>query len=171
MLCVGCSGLDADPRSLDVYITYVRMHNGKVNTLLCLWETSAVNKKWSSTIAGRDFFVLVCFFGGFFFSPISQTKPMIYTLSGSFYSFLDRKHTKILEIKQTEDTEMESSTAHTHTHAHPPCICITHHARLKTVAASGLQRGQLYLGSRQPDSRSRRGERRQGEAWKPETSQ
>lgn len=119
----------------------------------------------------EGFFCACVFFWGFFFSPISQTKPMIYTLSGSFYSFLDRKHTKILEIKQTEDTEMESSTAHTHTHAHPPCICITHHARLKTVAASGLQRGQLYLGSRQPDSRSRRGERRQGEAWKPETSQ
>lgn len=71
MLCVGCSGLDADPRPLDVYITYVRMHKGKVNTL-CLWETSAVNKKRSSTIAGRDFFVLVfCFV----FLPISQTGP------------------------------------------------------------------------------------------------
>lgn len=71
--CVGCSGLDADPRSLDVYITYVRMHNGKVNTLLCLWETSAVNKKWSSTIAGRVFFcACVVFFLVFFFTDFTD---------------------------------------------------------------------------------------------------
>lgn len=34
-------------------------------------------------------------------------------------------------------------------------ICITFHAELKTVAASSLHRGQLYLESRQPDSWSR----------------
>lgn len=84
---------------------------------------------------------------GLFCACASQTKPMIYTLSGSFYSFLDRKHTKILEIKQTEDTEMESSTAHTHTrtpslHMHYPSCTSKDSSSVRFTARSALFREQ-----------------------------
>ena len=53
----------------------------------------------------------------------------------------------------------QPSHAHTHTHRHTSYICIASHAELNTVAAPSLLWGQLYLESRQSDSRSRQRER------------